>query len=473
MMNYIDLDMKKTFHTLALACGLLLAGCARLVDIGPPTDSLAGEHIYADDASARAALNGIYIQFVAEFNGFANASASSVTLLAGCSADEFLPTGSSTAATWFFHQHALHPEIQALTNMWADLWRFVFRANNALEGLSVATSLTPELRDQLLGEALFIRAFCYFYLVNLWGDVPLALTTNYRQTNQLPRSPVAEVYAQIASDLRQAKTLLPPGYAHAAGERVRPSRQAAAALLARVSLYTGEWADAETQAAEVIADGAIYLLVPLAEAFLRNSGEAIWQLVPPNFTTNEGNAFIPPNATSLPPAVALSPQVLGLFHADDLRAAQWIGQTEALGDTYHYPYKYKIRGNTQAHVEYSMVLRLAEQYLIRGEARVRQGNLAGARADVDAIRGRAGLGSLPEGMDQQQLLDEIADERSRELFAEWGHRWLDLKRTGRVDVVLQAAKPGLWQSYQQWYPIPRVDIDRNINLHQNEGYSIY
>jgi hypothetical protein len=68
----------------------------------------------------------------------------------------------------------------------------------------------------------------------------------------------------------------------------------------------------------------------------------------------------------------------------------------------------------------------------------------------------------------------IEQERRIELFSEWGHRWLDLKRTNRVDAVMGVVTPikggGTWQSYKQLYPIPQGDIDKSYSLTQNPGY---
>ncbi|HCO85286.1 MAG TPA: RagB/SusD family nutrient uptake outer membrane protein, partial [Arenibacter sp.] len=122
--------------------------------------------------------------------------------------------------------------------------------------------------------------------------------------------------------------------------------------------------------------------------------------------------------------------------------------------------------------EYSMVLRLAEQYLIRAESRAMQGNISGAIADVDVLRSRAGLDLIndiePE-INKEGLLNIISEERKLELFSEWGHRWFDLKRTGKASQVLMPLKP-LWQETDVLFPIPQVELDKNQNLHQNVGY---
>ena len=119
-----------------------------------------------------------------------------------------------------------------------------------------------------------------------------------------------------------------------------------------------------------------------------------------------------------------------------------------------------------------MVLRLAEQYLIRAEARAMQNNLQGAISDMDVIRQRAGIDLIADidpGIDREALLDLILEERKKELFAEWGHRWLDLKRSGTVSAVLGPIKP-LWQDTDALFPIPGEEREKNSNLTQNEGY---
>ena len=133
--------------------------------------------------------------------------------------------------------------------------------------------------------------------------------------------------------------------------------------------------------------------------------------------------------------------------------------------------------------EYSMVLRLAEQYLIRAEARVQNGDLQGAISDINIVRTRARaqatsqvpnpLPNLPTTLNKQQILLAIWHERRIELFSEWGHRWVDLKRTNQLDAVMQltsSVKGANWQSYQQLYPIPARELNYASQLTQNPGY---
>ena len=122
--------------------------------------------------------------------------------------------------------------------------------------------------------------------------------------------------------------------------------------------------------------------------------------------------------------------------------------------------------------EYIIVLRLAEQYLIRAEARAQQGNLTGAIEDLDIIRARAGLPHTA-ATTREDLLHAIAHERQVELFTEWGHRWFDMKRTNTIDIIMPAVceqKGGTWDSRWSLYPIPLKEVQRAPNIKQNPGY---
>ncbi|HEY4197438.1 MAG TPA: RagB/SusD family nutrient uptake outer membrane protein, partial [Mucilaginibacter sp.] len=117
--------------------------------------------------------------------------------------------------------------------------------------------------------------------------------------------------------------------------------------------------------------------------------------------------------------------------------------------------------------------RLAEQYLIRAEARSQEGNVSGAQSDLNVIRNRAGLANTTAST-QTTLLTAILHERQVEMFTEWGHRWLDLKRTGTVDAVMSLVLPakggGGWNPNMALMPLPLGDLQADQNLTQNPGY---
>jgi hypothetical protein len=116
-----------------------------------------------------------------------------------------------------------------------------------------------------------------------------------------------------------------------------------------------------------------------------------------------------------------------------------------------------------------MFLRLGEQYLIRAEAEAHLNDNTNAIKDLNIIRNRAGLANYAGATDQTSVLTAIMHERQVELFCEWGNRWFDLKRTGTIDAVLGAEKPG-WQPYIALYPVPLTEIQSNPFLIQNPGY---
>jgi hypothetical protein len=169
----------------------------------------------------------------------------------------------------------------------------------------------------------------------------------------------------------------------------------------------------------------------------------------------------------------LSDSLVYNFDLGDLRALHWIDSISVSGITYYYPWKYKLNYTGAPPVEYPMVLRLAEQYLIRSEARAQQGNLNGAAADLNAIRTRAGLPNTA-AVTQQDFLNAIYRERRFELFTEYGHRWLDLIRTGNVNAVMGVVTPekgGIWVPTDSLYPLPLTEIKADPNLTQNPGYN--
>jgi hypothetical protein len=264
-------------------------------------------------------------------------------------------------------------------------------------------------------------------------------------------------------------------YAPGSEERVRPSKGAATALLARCYLYTGDWVNAEAQASAVVNNASLYSLSTLNNAFLKNSTEAIWQLQPVNSGSNTEDAkvfILPASGPSANNPVYISPFLLYSFEAGDQRMNNWVGSVTAGTDTFYYPYKYKSANYGDLVSEYLMVLRLGEQYLVRAEARAQQGRIKEAQDDLNMIRRRAGLPDT-NASNKAALLAAILHERQTELFSEWGHRWLDLKRTGNIDAVMTAVCPqkgGAWRSFQQWYPLPLNDIQRDPNLVQNNGY---
>lgn len=449
-----------------LIFSMAVFSCRDFVEIDPPDSSLVGATVFDDDAAAVSAVSGIYFQMVRYSNGGFCTGTESVAWMGGLYADELTNYAGQDKRKEFF-ENDLTPGNSILYNaLWSDMYSYIYVANSIIEGLSNSVNVTAETQAQLTGEAKFIRAFCFFYLVNLFGDVPLAITTNYLENNTLTRVAAATVYEQIIADLLAAQTLLSTDYQVA--DKIRPNKATATALLARVYLFLEEWGKAEAAATSLIDDGRFALETDLNDVFLIESTESIWHLqaIVEPFNTHDGFWFILTRGPSGSSGVSLTEDFIGALEDGDLRADQWVG----VNGEYYYPYKYKVRflfsGPPQ---EYLVVFRLAEQYLIRAEARARLNDLPGSQSDLNEIRGRAGLDDT-EAVEMSTLLNAIYAERRAELFTEWGHRWLDLKRTGLASEVLAPLKPE-WQDTDINFPIPESDLNINQNLTQNEGYN--
>lgn len=443
--------------------------CKKFLEIDPPLENLTTKTVFESDDIATSAVTGIYNRMI-NGGGYASGGGNSISSICGLSSDEMIT--SQTLVAQFYENRISAENNTALSNsLWLNPYQNIYTANSILEQLALSTKLSPAVKSQLEGEAHFIRAFAYFYLVNLFGPVPLHLTSEYQINQKASRSPKNDIYAQIIVDLKSAESLLSDKYVTT--ERIRPNQAASQALLARTYLFLKDWGNAEKYATLVLNKTAIYNLEPLDNIFLKNSKESIWQLMPGVGTTtsntNEGSIFI---LTATPTFGSLRTDLaLNGFEVGDKRKSSWVKSFTNMTGTYYYPFKYKIKASTTP-TEYSTVLRLAEQFLIRAEARAQQENLLGAIDDLDAIRNRAGLKLIKienPGINKANLLNTILKERYVELFSEWGHRWFDLKRTENANAVLGLLKTD-WQPTDVLYPIPFEEVSRNSNIIQNLGY---
>lgn len=476
--------MKAIKYILGMVLLMTTVSCEKFVEIDAPITELEQSSVFVSDKTANAAMVGIY----SDMNAYNYTFANLITMFMGpISSDDFLYE-STVAAFLEFKTNIVSEGNTYVGLVWSQPYNYIYRCNAIIEGVTASTTMTAAMKTKLLGEAKFLRAFCNFYLVNLFGDVPLVLNTDVLVNTTLPRTPAAEVYQSIIADLKEAKSMLSATYP-TGGARTRPSKGAATLMLARAYLYSGNNAQAEIEAGELIAN-TTYSLLPGAnmnKTFLIASTETVWQLESVNLSlgknTWEGYNMTPPNVAAPVTNYRLTKDakygLVPAFETGDLRKANWTGSwTTTAGVTNTYPYKYKVRANVAAVTEYSMVLRFAEAYLIRGEARIQQNKLQSGKEDLDVIRLRAGLPVLtvPTSIAQGMLM--VEKERRAEFFAEWGHRWFDLKRwksvsgdltKTRADDILPLTKP-TWKSTAILMPIPTEATRSNPTLTQNPGY---
>lgn len=465
---------------------IIMQSCKKFVEVEPPKNRLISKSIFTTNETANAAILNIYSLMS---NSTGSISPYFMALYNGLSADE-LKSYSTTLTLQQIYLNQINSKTSASTNnLWNVGFNYIFRANAIIEGVKLSTSINVDVRQQIICEALFIRAFWHFYLVNAYGNIPIVTTTDYVLNAQLAREDKAIVYVQIVDDLTKAISGLNDNYVGLNGtsvssERVRPNKLTARALLSRVYLYLEKYLEAEEQASKVIDTKATYAIVSLDSTFLKNNKESIWQLMvttPNTSNTSEGLNFIlmAKPSSGLSNSSTITTSLLNAFDLNDKRKSNWIGKYTDLSVTpnltYYYPNKYKVKTGA-AISEYSTVLRLGEQYLIRAEALAKQGNLIKAIEDLDVIRKRAGIDlikNINPNITKEDLIDAILKERRVELFTEWGHRWYDLKRTGKINAMMNSAaieKGSIWTSSSQLWPIPLPDILNNARLIQNPGY---
>lgn len=450
-----------------LATGaLLLSGCDHYVEADFPTTQLTATSVFQDRNTVNAAMSNIYARM--RDSGILAGNQGGLSNLMGNYADDLVYYGGLTGAARNFYNNTILASNVNNFNLWSTSYKQIYAANAILEGVSASALLTATDKNQFKGEALFVRSLLHFYLLNLYGDVPYITATDYQQNKVMHKmSPVA-LYLHIIADLELAASLLPEAYI--SSDRIRPNKSVATALLARVYLYKGMWAEAANAASYLINNTASYAWeTNLDKIFLKGSTTTIWQFMPriQGANAQEGSTFI---FVSGPPSnAALSSQLVNGFEPGDQRRIHWIGSLTKGTATWYYPYKYKQRTATVSSLEYSIVFRLAEQYLIRAEARAQKGDLIGAKEDLNKIRNTAGLAGTA-ALSQEAILSAILQERRVELFTEHGHRFFDLKRANRLDDVLSPVKAG-WNATDRLLPMPESELILNPNLNpQNPGY---
>ncbi len=452
---------------------LLVIACEDFVEVDPPRTEAVTESVFSDEGATSSALAGLY-SLMAETALGNGIFGSGLELFTGTYSDELINYSPSTARLELGSNNLTSENEILLNQFWQFAYNIIHNANLIIEGVESSDSLDPEFKKTVIGEALFIRGFSHFYLVNLFGDIPYISTSDFEVNAIAGRDSESIVYERIIADLSQAKEALPVDFEFTQGDRVRITKGAATALLARVYLYTGEWELAQEESTGLIEQSDSFVLEnDLLSVFVVQSREAIWQLKPvlenPR-ATRQGQNFILFSQPGFG-GVSIRNDVYNAYEAGDNRRSQWVGIFNNGSDDFYYPHKYKV-GITSlpSEEEWDVVLRLGEQYLIRAEARAQLNNISGAQSDLNVIRNRAGLGNTIAG-DRQSILEAIYRERRFELFAEWGHRWLDLKRTGLSDEVLSILPDKDWQSTDVLWPIPEQELLNNPNLlPQNPGY---
>ena len=487
--------MKSKYFLCGVALVVMLQSCDDFLDLRPhdfaiPIVNEASDSVfYKSAAEAEAALAGTYADFKNEFfelDYFVNGDAQADDAYAGAdNPDNFQIDDYKLTAT-----------NRNVSRDWGYLYGTIGKANRIINNVPKATdpALTPARKTEIVAEASFIRAFCYFHIVQLWGDAPLqlkdlktlspqTLPEVYEQVYPAP-VPKEEIYAQIIVDLETAVA----GTRVTADHKGFATKGAANALLAKV-YATQEPHDWEkvNDYCQAVMDGG-YSLLPeydqLWDNAHENSSESIFEInyfgggVDHNWGTQMFRGLdwkkfnIPSN------------DLVAAFNAegDAIRknaSIIFLNVTGKWSDNHwpqnNYPFLNKYRQFVSPSDQNYIFIRLADIMLLKAEALNELGDLSGAKALVDQIRARVDLSPTPANSKDAMRL-AIEKERRLELAFE-GHRWFDLKRTGRAITVINAVKDGAGASLgynltetRLIWPVPQAELDKNVNLSQNPGY---
>jgi len=465
----------KTIKTifLTLAAVVAFTSCDKILEVDDPIDSISSEAVFGTSQGIAALRNGFYT------NHFFNNSLYLYSLdLFTCLMSDNLVATSTYYKTYYENSYTT----SSFTSYWNNTYNGIYLLNDFITKTSQTSADSAAIVKQYRGEACWFRAHDYFLLVNLFGGVPIVLSAAAEdiETNSLmPRNTEEEVYEQIFEDLKMARELM----ANSTEANTRITPEAATALLARCYLYDEQWQDAVNEASKLIpvadgGQGTKFHLEAVDDVFKSWSEETILQIDQEGYSSGRfkgycysGAMFTAWGATTK--YFFLSPNLVADLQADstDLRQhwmAHYDPQTHY--DIY-YPYKYKNGATPDLSTDYEnqIMMRLAEQYLIRAEANAHLGNLKAARDDINCIRHRAGQADFT-GTTQDEILAEIELQREKEFFCEQGHRWMDLNRTGRADYFYTTCGYKDWESYKRYLPIPESECLANPNLTQNPGW---
>lgn len=454
--------MKIINYLFVLSFLILFASCDSQLDL-EPEQSISEDLALSNDANVKAVLIGAYDE-LGVGNLYGGEVQRNAELLGGDG--EVLWAGTFLAPREIFLKRMV-VDNGDVSGIWIDGYQTINIANNVLSAIDVVFDAD---KGQVTGEALFIRAAVYFELVRVFGrqfeagqsndqlGVPLVLepTRSISEASFVSRTTVGAVYNQIVADLTEAASLLgeSPGF--------RANKHAANALLARVYLQMGDFANARDAASSVIESGAYSLVSSYSDVFNRgidpgsggnqsNTSEDIFAMqVSSQDGTNSMNTFFSvPAFGGRDGDVEIEQGHLDLYEDGDTRKDLFFENAGAM-----FSGKWNNRNGNVG------IIRLAEMYLIRAETNLRLGTVTGATPldDYNQTRTRAGLAAATA-----VTLDDILLERRLELAHE-GFKIHDARRLGST---IGGADPN---GDTFIYPIPLRETEANDNLVQNPGY---
>ena len=487
--------MKKYFFPVIMFS--LLGGmisCSDFLEIEPESQSVAVGNTSADSIYFHSA-NEVEAALAAAYGDFKNEYYQLDYFVNGDAQSDDAYAGGDNPANFQIDDYNIDATNSNVSRDWRYLYSTIGKTNTIINNLDgTIPGLTEERKKQIIGEASFIRAFMYFQAVQLWGDVPLQLTEvksiSAAELDKIysiifpARSTPAEVYTQIIKDFETALANVNVTAIH----KGIATKGAVNAMLAKVyaTRPNKDWNKVLSYCNDVIAGG--YTLLPNYDDLWNNSAEntaeSIFE-INYNGGASDGNWGVkifrgldwkkfnlPSNDLAKAfdaegDLVRKNASITFLDVSGKWSDAHW-PQTK-------YPFINKYRKFDEGSNQNYIFIRLADIILLKAEALNENGDMQGALQLVNQIRKRAKLADATAA-GKEEMKAVIAKERRLELAFE-GHRWYDLKRTGKaIEVMNNAVGPtgeklgyNLTNDRLLW-PIPQSELDKNTKLSQNPGY---
>lgn len=454
-----------------ICAGLLMFSGCNLLEL-EPVSQITSNQAFSDLNSAEGAVNGMY-------NNLQTPYMWRVQVLSDVASDmsQQIDTWDALIATDEFNWSVDNSEVE---DLYTSFYRCIDIANNIIAYVP-EMAIDQGIKDDMLGQAYWVRGLAYFDLARFFGGYPevygelgavivLTPSSGVTENDLKPRSTLAETYGQAESDLLEALQLLPETRSSTVLTKGKATKTAARALLARYYLYNRQWDLAEQYATDAIAGKP--LNVPFMNIFRnKNTEESLFEVQFSNVDINGLRNWYYPSNLSARGGTALHQATYEAIVADpaDVRA-QLIAQNP--GRSVYYPTKW----DDAQEGDNFQLLRLAEQYLIRAEARAELDDFDGALADLNAVRARAGVAARTAA-GKEDIISAILAERRLEFVGE-GQRWFDVIRRGLGTTAFTniVRTTGSQPSYslanpgRQVMPIPSVETRANNNIQQNEAY---
>ena len=336
--------------------------------------------------------------------------------------------------------------------------------------------MTEAARKQVLAEARFLRGFVNFLGAYTFGGIPKVTTTTIATNRNIPRATREDILKSVLADYNAALADLPNSNTNKTLAKTFATKNAVRAAMARYYLYQKDWVQAEKLASEIIATNLQTLPADIAAVFFQEvDDETIFEVAYANNSSDDpGTSTFGLNDVlrGRREVIPANTYILTMLEANAGERSQTISFDPTRQRGRDNGWSVRKYGSPDEANNNITIFRLAEQYLIRAEARAQQGRIVGtngAQADINVLRQRAKAPNASLTTQADALLT-IEKERVYELSFE-GHRWYDLKRTGRLQTVMSAFSPNWNEKFELW-PIPQSEIQRNDALKgaQNPGY---